>query len=329
MSDKPKILFACKVADEEARARLMKSVEVVEVETSDPAELARHVADVDGIIAPFTSDPLITREVMEAAPKLRLVGTTYGGVRQNVDDTYALSKGLTVIHTGASRVRPMAEYTLALILSSLLQTHNYHHYMRSGEAWPRAKFPRTRMLHGRSVGVIGYGRIGRGIVELLKAFTDDISVRSEHLSEEDARAAGVKKRGLNEIFTTCEIIVLAGGYNPSTHHLIRREHFDLMREDALFVNIARGKMVNESEMAAAVRERPIYLALDVFEEEPLPADSPLRESDRVLMTPHRANNPIEFEQRWHTLADEIEAFARGETPESALTPERAAMMSES
>ncbi len=329
MSKKPIILFACKVADADARARLQAVCDLVEVETTEAAELARHVADVAGVIVPYTANPLITREVIDAAPHLRLVGTTYGGVRQNVDDVYALEKGLTVIHTGASRVKPMAEYTLALILSSLLQIHNYHHYMRSGEAWPRTKFPRTRMLQGRSVGVIGYGRIGQGIVDLLKTFTRNIAVRSEHLSTEDAHTAGVEKMELDDIFAQCEIIVLAGGYNPATHHLIRRRHFDLMQEDALFVNIARGKMVNEAEMAAAVHERPIYLALDVFEEEPLAADSPLRESDRVLMTPHRANNPIEFEQRWQTLADEIETFTRGETPESTLTPERAAAMSES
>lgn len=329
MSAKPIILFACKVADDNARARLQAVCDLVEVETTDPAELARHVSNVTGIIVPYTTNPLITREVIDAAPHLRLVGTTYGGVRQNVDDLYTLEKGLTVIHTGASRVRPMAEYTLGLILSSLLQIHNYHHYMRSGDAWPRTRFPRTRILQGRSVGVIGYGRIGKGIVELLKTFTDNIAVRSEHLSAEEAQAAGLKKLELDEIFSQCEIIVLAGGYNPSTHHLIRRRHFDLMQKDALFVNIARGKMVNEAEMIAALQERPIYLALDVFEEEPLAADSPLRENDRVLITPHRANNPIEFEQRWQTLADEIEAFTRGETPESALTPERAAAMSES
>lgn len=326
---KPKILFTCKIADTAARARMEAVCEVLEIETADPVELAAHVGDVAGIIVPFTPDPVITREVMDAAPNLRLVGTTYGGVRQNVDDTYALSKGLTVIHTGASRVKPMAEYTLALILSSLLQIHNYHHYMRSGEAWPRTKYPRTRMLQGRSVGVIGYGRIGQGIVELLRNFTDDISVQSNHLTEAEAQAAGFKKCDLDAIFKTCEIIVLAGGYNPSTHHLIRRHHFDGMQEHALFVNIARGKMVDEAEMIAAVQSRPIYLALDVFEEEPLSADSPLRASDQVLMTPHRANNPIEFEQRWQTLADELERFARGDTPESALTPERAAAMSES
>jgi phosphoglycerate dehydrogenase-like enzyme len=326
---KPKIVFACKIADAPARARLDAVCEVVEIETTDPAEPARHATDATGIIVPFTADPLLTPTVMDAAPQLRLVGTTYGGVRQNVDDVYALAKGLTVIHTGASRVTPMAEYTLSLILSSLLQIHNYHHYMRSGEAWPRTKFPRTRLLHGRSAGVIGYGRIGQGIAEMLRAFTDDLSVQSNHLTGAAAEAAELKKRELDDIFRSCEVIVLAGGYNPSTHHLIRRRHFDLMREDALFVNIARGKMVNEAEMTAAVQERPIYLALDVFEEEPLPADSPLRASDRVLLTPHRANNPIEFEQRWQTLADEIEAFCAGRTPESALTPERAAVMSES
>lgn len=326
---KPKIVFACKIADAAARARLAAVCDISEIETADPAELARHVTDATGLIVPYTADPLITRAVMDAAPQLRLVGTTYGGVRQNVDDVYALAKGLTVIHTGASRVRPMAEYTLGLILSSLLQIHNYHHYMRSGEAWPRTKFPRTRLLHGRSAGVIGYGRIGQGIAEMLRAFTGDLSVQSNHLTDAAARTAGLEKRELDDIFRECEVIVLAGGYNPSTHHLIRRRHFDLMREDALFVNIARGKMVHEAEMTAAVQERPLYLALDVFEEEPLPADSPLRLSDRVLMTPHRANNPIEFEQRWQTLADEIETFCAGRTPESALTPERAAVMSES
>jgi D-3-phosphoglycerate dehydrogenase len=324
-----KIVFACKIADPAARARLEAVCEIAEIETTDPVELARHAADATGIIVPFTTEPLLTRAVMDAAPQLRLVGTTYGGVRQNLDDLWAMEKGLTVIHTGASRVRPMAEYTLALILSSLLQIHNYHHFMRSGDAWPRTKFPRTRLLHGRSAGVIGYGRIGQGIAEMLRHFTDDLSVQSNHLTAGDAEAARLKKRSLDEIFRDCEVIVLAGGYNPATHHLIRRRHFYLMREDALFVNIARGAMVNEAEMAAAVQERPIYLALDVFEREPLPADSPLRENDRVLLTPHRANNPIEFEQRWQTLADEIERFARGEVPESALTPERATVMSES
>ena len=326
---KPKIIFATAVPDERARERIARFADVREIDTDLPETLIPHMAAVEGLIVPYSKTPLITREVIDAGPQLKLVGTTYGGVRQNVDVDYALSKGLTVIHTGASRVRPMAEFTLGLILSALMHIHLYHHDMCRGEAWPRFRYPRGRNLTGRSVGVIGYGRIGRGIADVLRSFTSDISVTSNHLTAEEAERAGVSLRSLNELFSSCEIIVLAGGYTPETHHMISGEQFGRMQEDALFVNIARGKMVDEAAMTEAVLSRPIYVALDVFEEEPLPAESPLRSSDRVLLTPHRGNNAIEFEQRWQNLADEIEAFYTGKQPDSSVTPERARRMSES
>jgi D-3-phosphoglycerate dehydrogenase len=223
----------------------------------------------------------------------------------------------------------MAEYTLGLVLSSLLQIHNYHHYMRDGEAWPRANFGRTRILQDRKVGVIGVGLIGRGIIELFKCLTGDIVVHSKHLSDEAASELGVKNMDLDQLFAECEIIVLAGGYTPETFHMIGPRQFQQMGKDALFINIARGKMVDQEAMIEAVKQKEIYLALDVFEEEPLAADSPLRESDRVLITPHRANAPVEFEQRWQCLADELELFYTGKSPRSALTLERARTMSES
>ena len=223
----------------------------------------------------------------------------------------------------------MAEYTLALVLSSLLRIADYHHDMVSGEAWPRFKYPRTRILFQRKVAVIGFGRIGSAIVRLFRNFTDDLSVVSRHLTSEEAAAAGVKKVSLDEAFRGSEIIILAGGSNSETFHMVGAEQFAAMQEDALFVNIARGKMVDQSAMIEAAKTKRIFLALDVFENEPLESDSPLRTMERVLLTPHRANNSIEFEQRWNCLADEIGRFAAGERPESALTIERAAAMSES
>lgn len=327
---KPKVLFACEIKDPSAKERMEEYIEIQEEpEATSPAELAKLVGDAEGMIVPFSKEMLVTREVIDAGQALKLLGTTYGGVRKNVDDAYALEKGLTVIHTGASRVRPMAEYTLALTLSALLHIHLYHHDMQSGEAWPRFKYPRGRILQGRRVGVVGFGRIGRGIAELFSVFTDRISVYSKHLSEAEAHTLGVTLSSLEDTFSENEIVILAGGYTPETHHMIGGEQFALMREDALFVNIARGKMVDEAAMIEAVKSQAIYLALDVFEEEPLPADSPLKDSYRVLLTPHRANNAIEFEQRWQNLADEIEAYYTGKRPDSALTPERAARMSES
>ena len=326
---KPVYLFMCKIPDADAKARMAQYIEVVEVDDASEAAILANLDGKTGLIVPFSREQIVTPAVLDAGTSLELVGTTYGGTRQNVADTYALEKGLTLIHTGPSRVRPMAEYTLALVLTALTQIHNYHHYMRSGDAWPRMRFGRTRILHKRSVGIVGLGLIGRGIVEILRSFTDDISVRSNHLSDEEAKAMGVQKRDLNTIFAECEVIILAGGYTPETHHMVGAEQFALMQDDALFVNIARGKMVDEAAMTAAVQSRPVFLALDVFEEEPLAANSPLRESDRVLMAPHRANAPIEFEQRWQCLADQIEAFYSDKSPETALTPERARAMSAS
>jgi len=176
-----------------------------------------------------------------------------GGTRQNVDDRYAVERGLTVIHTGASRPRPMAESTLGLILSALMHIHNYHHYMGSDDPRPRFRFERGRILRGRSVGIIGLGLIGRGILELLRPFTDRLFVCSRHLSDAEAGELGVAERSLDEVFEQCEVIVLAGGYTPETHHLVGRRHFERMQPGALFVNIARGKMVDEQAMREAVQ----------------------------------------------------------------------------
>lgn len=323
------LLSLGKIADSVAREKIARYCDITEMEEVSEEALFGTVPEYEALIIPFTSEPLVSRRVVDAGKKLRLIASTYGGTRQNIEDVYALEQGITLIHTGATRARPMAEYTLGLTLSSLLRIYNYHHDMVSGEVWPRLKYPRTRILSGRKVAVIGYGRIGGAIVDLMKCFSGDISVVSRHLSETEAAAAGVRKCTLDEAFAGADVIILAGGSNAETFHMVGAEQFALMRDNALFVNIARGKMVDEVAMAEAVNAKNIFLALDVFEEEPLPAGSPLRKNDRVLLTPHRANNSIEFEERWSCLADEIERFANGEKPESALTPERAKVMSES
>jgi phosphoglycerate dehydrogenase-like enzyme len=326
---KPKILFACKIADIEAKKRIEQHAVVVELDECTEQNILENIAGHTALIVPYTSDIVVTKKVIDAGEDLKLVGTTYGGTRQNIDDLYAIEKGLYVIHTGPTRPRPMAEYTLGLVLSSLLEIHNYHHHMNSDEPWPRFKYGRSRILHNRRVGIIGFGLIGKGIYDVFSMFTDDIWVRSNHMSDVQAGELNVKKGSLNDIFENCEIIILSGGHTDSTTHLIGKEQFDLMQNRALFVNIARGKMVDEKAMSEAVVNKNIHLALDVFEEEPLPETSSLRGNDKVLLTPHRANNPIEFEQRWQFLADEFDIFFAGQKPQTALTLNRLSVMSAS
>ena len=276
----------------------------------------------------YTAGMLVSERVIDKASNLEIIASSYGGTRQNIADIHAIRKGIAVLHTGASRERPMAEYTLGLVLCSLLRIANYHHDMCGGE-WPRFKYPRSRILKDRKVAVVGYGRIGKAIVSLFRCFTEDISVVSRHLTPADAAADNVKPVTLDEAFANSEVIILSGGNTPENRHLVGAEQFALMRKDALFVNIARGAMVDEAAMAAAAAERPIFLALDVFETEPLPADSPLRNRENVLLTPHRANTSIEFEERWKCLAADLVMLARGGHPDSVLTEERAGTMSES
>lgn len=326
---KQKILFACKIADIESKKRIEQHATVIELDECTEQNILDNIDGCTALIVPYSGNMVITKKVIDAGKDLKLVGTTYGGTRQNVDDVYAIEKGLYVIHTGPTRPRPMAEYTLGLVLSSLLEIHNYHHHMNSDEPWPRFKYGRSRILYNRRVGIIGFGLIGKGIYDVFSMFTDDIWVRSNHMSDDQANKLKLKKADLNGIFENCEIIILSGGHTDATTHLIGKEQFDLMQDRALFVNIARGKMVDEKAMAEAAVNKNIHLALDVFEEEPLPKTSLLRNNDKVLLTPHRANNPIEFEQRWSFLADELDKFFSGEKPQTALTLNRVKVMSES
>lgn len=327
---KIKTLSLAEIADPAAAAEIGKYCDVTVKKLTDEAAVLAEISDYEAVIVPYTVNMLISEAVIDAAPKLKLIASTYGGTRQNIADIYGIRKGITVIHTGASRGRPMAEYTLGLVLASLLRIADYHADMtRGNEAWPRMKYPRTRILHNRKVAVVGCGRIGRAILSLFRHFTDQLAVVSSHLTAAEAAEAGAVKMELLEAFAQCEVIILAGGNNASTFHQIGKEAFSAMQKDALFVNIARGQMVDEAAMIQAAQEKEIFLALDVFETEPLPADSPLRKLERVLLTPHRANNSIEFEERWSCLAEEIACFAAGGTPDSALTEARAMVMSES
>ncbi len=327
---KPKLLSLCEIADPVALARIEAIYDVSVQPIKDANTLATQIPGYEALIVPFTAEMLVSKQVIDAGTNLKIIASSYGGTRQNIEDIYAIKKGLTVIHTGASRERPVAEYTLALVLSSLLRIHSYHTDMTvGGEAWPRMKYPRTRILNNRKVAVIGYGRIGKAITNLFRCFTDQIAVVSKHLSAEQAASEKLIKQELTEAFAKNEIIILAGGSNAETFHLVGTEQFTAMPENALFVNIARGKMVDQAAMIAVAQSKNIFLALDVFENEPLEENSPLRKMDRVLITPHRANNSIEFEERWKCLANELECYARGEVPDSALTIERAKTMSES
>ena len=157
-----KLLSLCPIADAGAKKEISAFYEITELPKCTEEELYALAGTFEALIVPYTADMLVSERVIDKAENLEIIASAYGGTRQNIADIYAIRKGISVLHTGASRERPMAEYTLALVLCSFLRIANYHHDMCAGE-WPRFKYPRTRILKDRKVAVVGYGRIGKAI----------------------------------------------------------------------------------------------------------------------------------------------------------------------
>ena len=123
---KKRLLSLCPVADQTAKARIAEYFDITELEKCTEEELFARTGSFEALIVPYTAGMLVSERVIDKSPTLEIIASSYGGTRQNIADIYAIRKGIKVLHTGASRERPMAEYTLALVLSSFLRINNYY-----------------------------------------------------------------------------------------------------------------------------------------------------------------------------------------------------------
>jgi phosphoglycerate dehydrogenase-like enzyme len=228
----------------------------------------------------------------------------------------------------------VAEMALTLMLGCLRQTSGYHAAMRAGtERWvqqlPGDIDPRERQLTGRSVGIVGLGRIGRRLAELLQPFDVRLAVTDPHVPEAVLRDHGAQRLGIDTLCERSELLVLCAAANEGTQRLIGRQQFALMPADAVFVNVARAALVDTQALADRLRQGDLIAAVDVCDQEPLPTDSPLRGLPNLHLTPHRAGGLIESVQRvvdW--LVDDLEAVLAGRDPKHALTPGMLATLDE-
>lgn len=266
--------------------------------------------------------PSYTPELLDAAPRLRFAGhldITQPGARA------ALAHGLPVSVSRAGFSPAVAEMALGLILALLRRTSDYHAQMRAGaEAWvqefPMEIDPRERELTGRSVGIVGFGQVGRRLGELLGPFHCDLHIVDPFVSESLIEARGAKRVDLDDMLTHSDVVVLCAASNAGTSHLLGRREIELLRPDAVLVNVARAALVDTNALADRLRRGDLSAALDVFDLEPLDPNSPLRSLPNVYLTPHRAGGLIASTQRilsW--LVDDLEAFLAGRERKYALT----------
>ncbi|RME70440.1 MAG: hydroxyacid dehydrogenase [Verrucomicrobia bacterium] len=253
-------------------------------------------------------------------PNLRYVCYLAGSIRKLVTREQ-IEAGLLVTNWGNSISRTISECALMMILDCLRGVNAWVIDMHQKGAW---KTPQTRTfsLFDRRVGIHGFGRISQALVELLRPFNVQISTLSPSVPDELLEKFGVRRaNSLEELFSGSEIIVELAALTERTRHSVREEHLRMIPEPGVFVNVGRGAVVEPQGLLNVAREGRLQIALDVYEEEPLPADSPLRGLRNVLLLPH-LGGPTWDKRRdagAHAL-DNLAAYAAGQPLTEAITP---------
>jgi phosphoglycerate dehydrogenase-like enzyme len=256
----------------------------------------------------------VSGEVLRAARKLKLLHKWGVGV-DNLDTATARELGIKVARTTGSNAVPVAEFALGLMLSVLRHISFGHAELQKGN-WRTGRLPGdTFTLSGKTVGIVGFGAIGTTLARLLKGFGCTILyAKRQPLDAAEEAALGVKHATLAELLAQSDVVSLHCPLTPQTANMIDKAAFETMKKTAILINVARGGIVKEDDLIAALRARQIAgAAMDVFETEPLPPDSPLLGIDNLVVTPHLGAIASDvFAPTVTRMFDNIARVSRGE-----------------
>ncbi|MGW8482478.1 hydroxyacid dehydrogenase [Microbacterium sp. NPDC055903] len=263
-------------------------------------------------------------EVLATLPSLQLVAHTGASIRPFITDAL-FDRGVRVTQAGAGMARSVAEVSLTCTLALLHRVPQLHDALRGGGWWD-PELVQHEIL-GAPIAVIGASRTGRAYLELIRALGAEPLLTDPTLTHEEAEALGARVVPLDEGLRSGSIVAIHAPTLPETHHLIGARELALMPDGAGLVNTARSWLVDEPALLAELTARRLSAAIDVFDEEPLPEDSPFRSAPGVLLTPHRAAGTHEGRLRQgRIVADEVAAFAAGEPLSHTISREQLATM---
>lgn len=271
-----------------------------------------------GIAGAIASTDPFTRRVLAAAPQLKAISRTGVGY-DAIDMKAATDHGVIVTNTPGVNRHAVADWTLTLILCCARKLPENLAEIRQG-GWKRRE---GVDLAGKTLGIVGLGTIGKEVARRARAFGMDLLAFDLVQDSSFAEAHGVRYQGVEVLLPQSDFVTLHLFLNEQSRHFINGERLALMKPTAFLINTARGGLVDTAALCQAVRERRIAgAALDVMENEPLPADSPLRELDNVYLSPHVGGATVDARRRSGAMAAEnlIRAL-NGQRPEGILNPE--------
>lgn len=254
---------------------------------TDIESLKKEIRDADGILV---RNALYPEEVLAAGEKLKVIGRHGTGV-DNIDVAAATRMGIQVTNAPVSNINAVAEYTAAMIIALGCRLRTVDQKTRMGDWSYRKEMPKHRKeLKNCTLGVIGYGRVGKAVAEkMMNGFGMKVVaynlVPVEHQNELLTVVDGIEK-----VLQEADFVTVHVPATPQTKGMFHYDTFKKMKPGAFFINCARGDVVVEEDLARALKEGILAgAALDVYEEEPLPADSPILECENVIFSQHNAS----------------------------------------
>ncbi len=278
-----KVLISDKLAPE--GLEILEAAEGIEVENKpglDPAELKSIVGSFEGLV--IRSGTKVTAEVLEAADSLKVVGRAGIGV-DNVDVEAASKRGVIVMNTPGGNTVTTAEHTITLLLASARHIAQSNASLRAGQ-WKRSDFVGAE-VYEKVLGIVGIGNIGSIVADRAQGLKMKVIAYDPFITEEAALRLGIELTSLEDLYARADFISVHTPKTPETMGLVGKEAFEAMKPGVRVVNCARGGIVDEAALIDALDSGKVAAAaVDVYTEEPPPADSPLVAHPRVVATPH-------------------------------------------
>jgi phosphoglycerate dehydrogenase-like enzyme len=275
----------------ELLAELQEMVDLTIPPRPFPADLAQlnELYDAEILITGWGT-PQLPLDLIEKG-RLQYICHVTGAMRSMVHRRF-FEHGIPATNWGASISRTIAEASLAMMLGSLRRIRTIQEELHNRGGYRGVPYPDS--LFERKVGLFGLGAIARELVKLLQPFHVQIKGYDPYVPDDIFAQLGVERvADLKTLFSTSDIISVHAAKTAETYHIVNKELLQLMPENGVLVNTSRGSLINEDDLAAEVKAGRLWVALDVYEREPLPQDSPLRGSERILLFPHQAGPTLD------------------------------------
>lgn len=282
------------------------------------SELATRLPGFDAVLTSWGT-PKFTAEVLAAADNLKIIAHSAGSIKGMLPPP-VFERGIVITHAAAAIAPAVADLSLTLTMLLLRQVHLHDRFLKAGDWASAHALGLGTEIAGTRVGVIGAGYTGRCFIKLLHALEAEVWVYDPYLSDERAAELGVTRIDLNKLLAGCPVVSVQAPSTPETHHMIGAEQLKLLQDGACFINTARSWVIDYDALLAELQTGRIWAALDVFDQEPLPADNPFRALDNVILTPHIAGGSIQARRRQgQFMVEELRRFFNGEALHYSVT----------